>query len=459
MRGDVESVLPLSRPSQRPRNVEQEIIRLICGCGPLSRLALSRRLNLSAPTVAKAAKSLLGARMLEDVEVPEGAIGRPAKRLRLACESGQVLGIVIAPISCHVVSAGLDGVLRPERTRKVRTPGTYDALIGALAAAAQELVAREGPVTLGAGVCVPGLVDLRTQRSVLSANVPMIEGHAPALDLGGRLGVDCATLHSKHALCLSEVYFGDGRDLDDMVMLDFSTGMVMGMVSHGLLVRGKNGFAGEVGHITIDPGGLLCGCGNRGCLQTVASDIALAARVTERLGRSVDIDEVVSLARSGELSLDPEIRDLVQYLSIGLADVINIFNPSTLMLHGRIFDLRDDFLPILLEKTGRRRSSPRSRSVASSEPAGTSRKGPWPPPSITSLNRSHPLAWSILSISGFDASIAAPLGAGPRQVEDTPAVPDLDPRGQPDRFVDDPVVQEPLGPVDLPAAGGAPGGS
>jgi predicted NBD/HSP70 family sugar kinase len=319
---------------------------------------LSRRLDLSAPTVAKATKWLLGARMVEEVEVPEGAVGRPAKRLRLARESAQVLGIVIAPIHCSVVSTGLDGGLCPERTRKVRTPDSYDALIGELAAAAQELVAREGPVTLGAGVCVPGLIDHRTQRSVLAANVPMIEGHSPASDLGGRLGVECVTLHSKHALCMSEVYFGDGRDLDDMVMLDFSTGLVMGMVSHGQLVRGKNGFAGEVGHITIEPGGLLCGCGNRGCLQTVASDVALAARITERLGRSVDIDEVVSLSRSGELSLDLEIRDLVQYLSIGLANVINIFNPSTLMLHGRIFDLRDDFLSILLEETGRHALKP-----------------------------------------------------------------------------------------------------
>jgi N-acetylglucosamine repressor len=321
-------------------------------------LDLSRRLNLSAPTVAKAAKSLLTARLLEEMECSEGAIGRPAKRLRLACESAQVLGIVIAPVHCSVVSAGLDGVLNPERTRKVRTPGSYHALVGALASAAQELVARDGPATLGAAVCVPGLVDLRTQRSVLAANVPIIEGHSPALDLGGRLGFECATLHSKHALCLSEIYFGNVRDLDDMVMLDFSTGMVMGMVSHGRLVRGKNGFAGEVGHITIEPDGLLCGCGNRGCMQTVASDIALAARVSERLGRNVDIDEVVSLSRSEGLSLDPEIRDLVKYLSIGLADVINIFNPSTLMVHGRLFDLRDDFLSLLLEETGRRALRP-----------------------------------------------------------------------------------------------------
>jgi predicted NBD/HSP70 family sugar kinase len=354
----MESVLLLPRPMHRPRIIEQDIIRLVCMCGSLSRMDLSRRLNLSAPTVAKATKWLLGARMLEEVEVPDGGIGRPAKRLRLARESAQVLGIVIAPIHCSVVSTGLDGCLRPERTRRVRTPDSYDALIGELAAAAQGLVAREGPVTLGAGVCIPGLIDYRTQCSVLAANVPMIEGHSPAFDLGRRLGVECATLHSKHALCMSEIYFGDGRDLDDMIILDFSTGMVMGMVSHGQLVRGKNGFAGEVGHMTIEPGGLLCGCGNHGCWQTVASDVALAARVTERLGRSVDIDEVVSLSRSGELSLDLEIRDLVRYLSIGMANVINIFNPSTLMLHGRIFDLRDDFLSVLLEETGRRALKP-----------------------------------------------------------------------------------------------------
>lgn len=342
-----------SRPNKRPKTHEQKIMRLIRRHGPLSRSEVVRHLNLSLPTVSKAAASLLGTRLLEEVELPDGAIGRPAKRLQMASETAQLLGIVIAPGSCRVVSSGLDGVLHRDRMIKVPTPADYDELVDVLAGHAREFLGSPGVATLGAGVCVPGLVDLREDRSVLSANVRAIEGHSPTRDLADRLGIECVTLQSKHALCLAEWYFGEARGLDDIVMLDLSTGMAIGVVSEGRLLRGRNGFAGEIGHIPVDPDGLPCGCGNRGCLETVASDISLAAKVSTKVGRRLDIDEVVGLVRSGQLEMEAEIRDLIGHLAIALTAVINIFNPSTLFLNGRLFDLQDDLFRRVIEETSR----------------------------------------------------------------------------------------------------------
>jgi len=347
-----------SRPGRRPGGHEQTILKLIRNHGPLSRSEVVRHLNLSLPTVSKAAAWLLGTRMLEEVELSDGAVGRPAKRLQLASETAQLLGIVIAPGNCWVVASGLDGTLHRERRIKVRTPETYDELIDVLAAEAGKLMEAPGVMTLGAGICMPGLVDIRTDRSVLSANVRAIQGYSPTRDLAERLGLECVTLQSKHALCLAELYFGEARGLDDIVLLDLSTGMAMGVVSEGRLLRGRNGFAGEIGHIPVVPDGLPCGCGNRGCLETVASDISLAARISAKVGRRLDIDEVVQLARSGRLEMEAEIGELIGHLSIALTAVINIFNPSTLFLNGRLFDLREDLFSRLIEETRRRALRP-----------------------------------------------------------------------------------------------------
>ena len=336
-----------------PRQSEHHLIRMIRDRGSLSRSEAVRQMNISLPTVVKVANSLLRAKLLEEFDATETAVGRPAKRLRMARETSQLLGIVIAPGNCWVASAGLDGVLRPERVRKIRTPASYDALIGSLAGPARELMQQPGMATLGAGICVPGLYDVRNNLSLFSATVRAIAGHSPAIDLADRLGVECVTLQSKHALCLAESYFGEARGIDDLVTLDLTTGVGMGVVSGGHLVSGKNGFAGEIGHVVVKPEGSACGCGNRGCLETIVSDIALAARISKRLGRRLDIEKVIGLARSGELRPGEEVDELIEYLSIAMATLINMYNPSNLIIHSQIFDLEEGMLPRLIESTGR----------------------------------------------------------------------------------------------------------
>jgi N-acetylglucosamine repressor len=116
--------------------------------------------------------------------------------------------------------------------------------------------------------------------------------------------------------------------------------------------------AGEIGHVTVQPDGRLCGCGNHGCLETLACDAALAWEVSQRLGRTVTIREVIALARSGELSLAAELAKITRYLGIGLAAVINLFNPSHLFVHGRLFDVEEDLFERVGAEARRRALSP-----------------------------------------------------------------------------------------------------
>ena len=246
------------------------------GPGPVVAGGRGPVLGPECTTVSKAAASLLKAGLIEEVEASAPVIGRPAMKLRLATASAQVLGVVIDIGRCSVVASGLDGHLCEERTRRVETMGSYGDLIDALVEDARALMMQPGVKTLGVGVTVPGLIDLRRGLDILSPNLRVIDGRSPGRDLGERLGLEFVMVQDQHALCLAERHFGQAHGLDDFAILDVSSGVGMGVMSGGRLLRGHSGFAGEIGHITVNAEGRPCGCGNRGCLETVVSDTALA---------------------------------------------------------------------------------------------------------------------------------------------------------------------------------------
>lgn len=354
---------------------ERLVLGVVRDQGPLSRADVARQSGLSAPTVSKAVASLLKAGLLEEFDSDGRGLGRPARQLRLATESAQVLGVVFDIQRCWVVSTGLDGRLHEERMRWAQTRGTYTEMLDTLADHARGLLARPGVRPLGIGVTVPGLIDHRRGLDILSPNVPMINSRSPGRDLGERLGLECVMVQDQDALCLAERHFGRARGLEDFAILDVSSGIGMGVVSGGRLLRGHSGFAGEIGHITVCPDGRPCGCGNRGCLETVACDTALARRVSRRLDRPVDIDEVVRLARAGEIDLEADIDEVVHYLAIGLAAVVNIFNPSRLFIHGQLFDADESLLERTIAETGRRALAPSFGDCAIVRAVGSKRQG------------------------------------------------------------------------------------
>jgi predicted NBD/HSP70 family sugar kinase len=366
-----------AEPDSRARINDWRVVRLICAQGPQSRLEIGRRLGLSQPTVTKAVASLLRARLLEEFEENSGpaGVGRPPRKLRLATATAQILGVMIAPSRCWVVASGLDGTLAEDRMRQLKTPDRYRDLIDGIVGLARELMERNPVPTLGIGLCVPGLLDPRTQQLALSANVHCLDGQRPAEDVGERLGIAAVTLPAKHALSLAESHFGAMPDRDDFLMLDFSTGVSMSAVTNGQLIRGKSGFAGEVGHMTVHPDGPPCGCGNRGCLETFVSDPAIAAKVGARLGRPLDIDRVVALYDADPSALDREVADILEYLPIALAALINALNPASLYLHGRLFDLGDDLIPRVLEATRRRALGPSFSECEIRRTRGNKRQG------------------------------------------------------------------------------------
>jgi N-acetylglucosamine repressor len=287
-----------------------------------------------------------------------------------------VLGVVIDATQCRVVSASLDGALHEGGLRQFSTPGSYDGLIAELAQHATELMNANGAQTFGLGISLPGLIDDRQQRGILSPNLPMTNGQSPASDLSDRLGVECVMLQEADALCLAERHYGiAGDDLEDFAMLDVSTGVGLGVCSGGRLLKGHRGLAGEIGHITVRADGRQCGCGNVGCLETEASDSAFAWAVSNRLGEKLHIGEVLARVQSGEISVAKELEQTSDYLAIGMAAVINLFNPSTLFIYGRLFEADETLFDRLIEKTENRSLTPSFADCRIVQAQGSKRHG------------------------------------------------------------------------------------
>ena len=350
---------PQVRPNLLRRMNERRILEAAQAHSGLSRAELVRLTGISPPTVSKLVRSLLAANLLEEGDAPDAVLGRPAKVLRPANRMARVLGAVVDIRECSIAATGLDGQLQARRILRFATPDSYKSLLNAIIKHARRLMPRqEKAATLGLGLTVPGLIDRRRQQVLFSANLHQLDGCCLADDLQQRLGLHTILLHETDALCLGERAFGQARGMDDFAMVDATGGLGAAIMSGGQMMAGHSGLAGEIGHITIDPHGRRCGCGNIGCLETVASDLALAGMISEKIGRKVSLARALALVRSGKLRADAEIDRTVEYLAIGIAAIVNIFNPAAVLVQAGMFDIRDGLFEQLLELVRRRALGP-----------------------------------------------------------------------------------------------------
>ena len=137
-------------------------------------------------------------------------------------------------------------------------------------------------------------------------------------------------------------------------MLDAAFGLGLAVMSGGHLLTGHSGMAGEIGHITVAPDGLRCGCGNRGCLETLATDAALLRMLADKLGTPPDLEAAADLLNDRAADFQHEIRTATEYLAIAIATVINIFNPTTLFVHGTLLAAHPDRFARVLDRVKQR---------------------------------------------------------------------------------------------------------
>jgi predicted NBD/HSP70 family sugar kinase len=353
----------------------REVLGVLQRRGPLSRAEIVRATGISGPTVTRMTAHLLAAGLIEEGAPQQPPLGRPARVLRLATRTVSVLGLVIGVERCELVAAGLDGQLHADSSLEFSTPRNYEQLIAVAAQHIDNYRAASNTNVLGVGITVPGLLSRHDKRTLVSPNLHQTDGRQLGADLLAATGLEVAISQETHALCLAEKTYGAARDIANFAMLDITGGLGLGIVDGGQILGGYNGLAGELGHVTVEIDGRPCGCGNRGCLETVATDAALGALVAERLGTRQSAEQILSQLQSGKLTAPLEVERVLGYVAVALAAVINLFNPQKLFVYGRLLDLGPQIFDDLIERTGRRTLAPSLADCEIIRAQGNKRQG------------------------------------------------------------------------------------
>jgi glucokinase len=218
-------------------------------------------------------------------------------------------------------------------------------LIETIARAITEV--KDGFEVSGACVGVPGLILASENKVIFAPNLHEIENIRLDEEIGRRTGLTVTVENDANAAAWGEFRFGAGRGLEHMVFITLGTGVGGGIITHGVLLRGAQGAGGELGHVTIDPTGPRCGCGNYGCLEALASGTAIQRRARElanerpnsvlgrlAIERQVLGEDVTRLAREGDEVSNSVLEETGRWLGIGLAGFVNTFNPEVITVGG-----------------------------------------------------------------------------------------------------------------------------
>jgi glucokinase len=250
-----------------------------------------------------------------------------------------------------------DGTFVAEASEPTRSHEGPEAVLGRIAECIASLSERSGERPAAIGMGIPGLVDRERGIARFLPNFPTRWRGVPVGEILGRLtGAEIRILNDVRMATLGELVFGLGRSARTMAFYALGTGVGGGIAIEGKLLLGPLGAAGEIGHHTIVPDGPVCGCGNRGCLETFASGPAIAAegirlllsglapRLHEATGGDaarVSPKVMADAARAGDEAVASAIARVGTLLGIGIANVVTTIHPDLVVIGGGVAELGD----------------------------------------------------------------------------------------------------------------------
>lgn len=350
----------------RPRTGDQSLVReinlsLIMNQlrehAPISRANLAEITGLNKTTVSSLVQELITHHFVHEVGYNNTGVGRPAMLLELNPSAGCVLSAEIGVDFINVVRSNFAAEVEWHQTISTDPAMSQHEILDKTLALLHQAAARCGEL-LGIALGVPGLVDQQTGTLIFAPNLDWQDVPLGAMLRQTFEGVPVFIDNEANLAALGEQYFGTAKTYNDVLYISVGVGLGGGMVRGGQLFRGKAGFAGEFGHMTLDPEGRPCNCGNRGCWETLVSQAALYREIeqavetgqptllTELTGGDLSrltIPLVCEAAEQGDAVTLASLEKIGRDLGLGMASLINALDPE-LVVFGGILSLASDFL-------------------------------------------------------------------------------------------------------------------
>ncbi|WP_329361247.1 ROK family transcriptional regulator [Streptomyces sp. NBC_00669] len=316
-----------------------------------SRPELVRVTGLSRATVSSLITDLIAVGLVTEDEGPEDPeprrTGRPAQSLSLVPTAGYAFGADIGHQHVRAILCDLFGAVVWEHwvAKEVdRAPEETLDLVAVLVDRALQETRVDRDRVLGIGVGIASPVEKGSGALGAEGIMPGWVGMRLIDELHRRTSLPVRVTNDANAGALAERMYGAGRHTRDMVYVRLSAGIGAGIVSNGKLLLGARGLAGEIGHLPLTADGLICRCGNRGCLETVASPVAIARLLSDSWGQHVAAQDLPGLIEQRNAGALRSVRDAGDAVGRALSNLVTLLNPRLIVVGGDLAAAGEDLL-------------------------------------------------------------------------------------------------------------------
>ncbi|MEA3375295.1 MAG: ROK family transcriptional regulator [Chloroflexota bacterium] len=342
------------------------VLKTIYDSLEISRADIARETGLTRPTVSDVVSDLLNTGLVEEVGYGPSTGGKPPILLSVADDSRQLIGIDLASGEFRGAVVNLRGETRQRINRPLHGQEGSAALDLAYDLIDDLVAAADAPL-LGIGIGTPGLMD--TVNGVVRWAVNLGWRDLPLRKLlQERYALPVYVANDCHAAALAEHTFGDGRDVDNLVVIKVEHGIGSGILINGRLFYGDTFGAGEIGHVSVVENGERCRCGNVGCLETVASARALVERARSAASDgsgpglshfSSDPDQITmetlcELFQDGDAAVAEMVRDAGRHLGRAAASLVGVLSTRRILIAGSVTCFGDTLLDAVRDEMTRR---------------------------------------------------------------------------------------------------------
>lgn len=317
------------------------VLNTIKTLGPIDRSRIARHVKLSPATVSAITADLISQGLVFEKEPGDSRGGRRPTLLAINPQGAYVVGIKLTETHAIAALADLEATVLAKRTRVL--PGSDpESAIELMAQLTNSLLVEAGIPSeklIGVGVGLAGIVDF--QKGILRQSTYLGWHNLPIRDLlRERIKAEVYIDNDVNTLTLAEVWFGCGQDIENFLTVTVGRGVGLGIVANGQFYRGAGGGAGEFGHTVIDPDGVPCDCGKRGCLETLVGDPGLLRQARSAFEKGElpalpkDTGELAQMALDGNQAATRILRDAGAILGQSIANLINLLNPQRILIAG-----------------------------------------------------------------------------------------------------------------------------
>jgi transcriptional regulator of PTS gene len=290
--------------------------------------------GVSIPTATKIVNDLLSEKIIIETGKRESSGGRRPSVFGLNADMGFIIGVELLTKSFRMSIVNLNHEVIFEYETETFDLTQRDQAFDFLVKTVPNIIKkRDIPYTkiLGIGIGMAGVIDQQRgiSYSYLNYDTPLDILLSKEWDLPVYIDNDA------HLMTLGEQTFGLAKDKQNVLYVNLSRGLGVGLISNALIHTGKSGFAGEFGHIPFVPNGKDCICGKKGCFETIVSGGALEDRYHALVGQEKHYRDIINLARAGDKMALKALSEMTEKLGEGLSILVQIFNPEMIIIGGR----------------------------------------------------------------------------------------------------------------------------